>query len=63
MSRASLFSFCNNYSGTDVTHTPRDSPYLARVFGDPRLDEVWRRSFATAFGLMHFEWSYLHISL
>jgi hypothetical protein len=40
MSRASLFSFCSNYSWTDITPTPRDSPYLARVFDDPGLDKV-----------------------
>jgi hypothetical protein len=34
------FSFCSNYSEGDITHTPRDSPYLARVFGDPGLDKV-----------------------
>jgi hypothetical protein len=38
------FSFCTNYSDTDITHTPRDSPYLARVFDDPGLYKIWSGS-------------------
>jgi hypothetical protein len=34
-----LFSFCSNYSWTDITHTPRDSPCLERVFDDQGLDK------------------------